>query len=159
MKKIIIIAILMSAALTSFAQSGKSIYTKYSGQKNVSAVYISQAMFKMIGKMPEIEVEDVDIAPAIRSLDGLYIISSENSAINGKLKSDVMSYVKSGKFELMMEAKDEGETVQMYTDSEGDIIKSFVLLSFENDECNFISFDGNMKRQDLEKLLSQQKKK
>ena len=47
MKRIIIIATLLLASISAFAQSGKSIYQKYSDAENVSAVYISSAMFRM----------------------------------------------------------------------------------------------------------------
>ena len=73
MKRIAIIAALLLASIFSFAQTGKSIYQKYSDAEGVSAVYISPAMFRLIGKIPDLHVEgeDVNLAPIIQSLSGL----------------------------------------------------------------------------------------
>ena len=97
MKRILLLAVLLLGALTASAQSGKSIYQKYSDADNVSAVYISPAMFRLIGKIPDLEVGDnnVNLAPLIRSLSGLYIINSENPRVNDKLSSEVSRFISS----------------------------------------------------------------
>ena len=95
MKKTVLCAIFtVLAAITSFAQSGESIYKKYSGNKGVSAVYISPSMFRMIGKLPDLEIEDTDInlAGIIQTLNGLYIIEAENKSIAAALLSDVEKF-------------------------------------------------------------------
>ena len=56
MKRIVIIAILLLASIFSFAQTGKSIYQKFSDAEGVSAVYNSPAMFRLIGKIPDLHV-------------------------------------------------------------------------------------------------------
>lgn len=156
MKRIIIIATLLLASILSFAQNGKSIYQKYSDAENVSAVYISPAMFRLIGKIPDLKVEDSDVnlAPIIQSLGGLYILSSENPRINAQLKSDAERFIKGGEYELLMEAKDNGETVRMYTVGTEKVVHSFVMLAIDGDEINFICVDGKMDRDDLEKLMA-----
>ena len=100
MKRIIIIATLLLASISAFAQSGKSIYQKYSDAENVSAVYISSAMFRMIGKIPDLNVEgsEVNLAPIIQSLSGLYIISSENPKINSQIKADAEKFINGGEY-------------------------------------------------------------
>lgn len=160
MKKTIAIAAMLLMAIGSFAQNGKSIYNKYSDAKDVSAVYISPSMFKMIGKIPDMEIgdEDMNLTPVIKSLTGLYLINSENRSINADIKSDVESFVKSGKYEMVMEVKENGETVHIYTAAKDDIINSFVLMSYENGECTFICIDGMMERRQLEELLAKSAK-
>ncbi len=157
MKRIIIIATLLLASISSFAQNGKSIYQKYSDAENVSAVYISPAMFRLIGKIPDMNVEgnDVNLAPIIRSLSGLYIISSENPHINSQIKADAEKFIKGGQYELLMEAKDDGETVRMYTVGTEKVVNSFVMLSIDGNEIDFICVDGKMDREDLDKLMAE----
>ena len=46
MKRFILIALAALFGAGAFAQDGKSIYNKYSEAENVSAVYISPAMFR-----------------------------------------------------------------------------------------------------------------
>ncbi len=157
MKKTVLCAIFtVLATITSFAQSGESIYKKYSGNKGVSAVYISPSMFRMIGKLPDLEIEDTDInlAGIIQTLNGLYIIEAENKSIADALLSDVEKFVGSKKYELMMETRSDDETVRIYTSGNENIVEGFVMLAVESDEVVFISLDGTMPRQELEKLLS-----
>ena len=132
MKKIMIIAASMLVACAAFAQDGKSIYNKYSGNNGVEAVYISPSMFKMIGELPELTIDaagdEMDISPVVRSLNGMYILDSSNSKVNESLTSDVLKFAEKEKFELLMEASDEGELVRMYTSADkkdGDFINGF----------------------------------
>ena len=155
MKRIILLAVLLLSALAASAQSGKSIYQKYSDAEGVSAVYISPAMFRLIGKIPDLEVGEnhVNLAPLIRSLSGLYIISSENGRINEKLSSEVSRFISNGRYELLMEAKDAGEVVRMYTVGTEKVVNSFVMVAAEGPETTFICLDGQMDRQELEGVL------
>lgn len=58
--------------------------------------------------------------------------------------------------ELLMEAKDSGETVRMYTVGSEKLINGFVLLAAEPEEVTFICLDGQMPRDDFEKLIAEQ---
>ena len=155
MKRILILAVLLLSALTASAQSGKSIYQKYSDAEGVSAVYISPAMFRLIGKIPDLEVGDdhVNLAPLIRSLSGLYIINSENARVNEKLSSEVSRFISNGRYELLMESKDGGEVVRMYTVGTEKVVNSFVMIAADGPEATFICLDGQMDRQELETVL------
>ena len=156
MKKIIVIAAFMLAAISSYAQDGRSIYQKYSDADNISAVYVSPAMFRLMGRIPDIQTGDsnVNLTPIIKGLNGLYIISSENREINGRLSKDVGKFINSGTYELLMEAKDSGEKVTMYTCGDDKTVTSFVLLADEGSSLTFICLDGRMDRDKLEELLA-----
>lgn len=157
MKKILLALTALLLATTALAQSPKAIYSKYSDEKGVSAVYISHAMFKLIGKVSNLEMGDgnVDIAPIIKDLTGMYIISIEkNSAAGDKLYKDVNNYVRTSAYELLMEAKDDGEVMRMYTVGDSKTIKSFVMLAMEPDEVTFIGFEGIIPREKLEDAIA-----
>ena len=158
MKRIIILFAALLLSFSAFAQNGKSIYQKYSDAENVSAVYVSPAMFRMIGQIPDLEVgqDNVNLTPVIRSLTGLYILNSENAAINGSLRADAERFIKSGKYELLMEAKDSGETIRMYTVGNDRLIEGFVMLAAEPNEVTFICLDGQMPRKEFEELIASQ---
>ena len=69
MKRIAILAALLLIPLSSFAQNGKSIYQKYSDSEGVSAVYISPAMFRLIGRIPDLNIEgNVNLTSVIQTL-------------------------------------------------------------------------------------------
>ena len=157
MKKTITTIALALVAVVALAQSPRSIYTRYSDEKGVSAVYISQAMFRLIGRIPEIEMNDsdVDLSPIIKSLSGMYILSCEDRKVAERLHADVKKYISSGDYELLMEAKDDGDLVRMYTVGDEKTVKSFVLLSTESDgETSFISFEGEIPRDRLEEAVA-----
>lgn len=143
--------------VNAFAQDSKYIYNKYSDEKGVSAVYISPAMFKMIGRIPEIDMGNgsQDISGVVRNLNGFYLISTENPKIVESIKADVKKFIGNGKFELMMEAKDDGMATRFYTIGNDEVINSFVMSAYDEGECTFICMDGVIDRAELERLLAE----
>ena len=159
MKKIYAIAVMLLMAVGAYAQSGKAIYNKYSDSKGVSAVYISPAMFRMIGQLPDLDVEaadgeKVDIAPLVRSFEGFYLLSVSDKSQAAELKQEVQSMIKSGRFEMLMEAKDSGSTMRIYTVGDDKTISRLVMLAQEGDSVQFICLEGCMNRKDFETLIA-----
>jgi hypothetical protein len=160
MKKIITITLMLLLTVGAFAQEGKRLYNKYSDQEGVSAVYISPAMFKLIGQLPDINVETadgkkMDMAPLIRSFSGFYMLNFENkSALSAELYKEVTAMVNKSNFELLMEVKEAGSTVRMYTLGDEKVVNSFVCIINEEDETMFFSLEGTMNRSELEKLMA-----
>ena len=160
MKRIAILAALLLITLSSFAQSGKNIYEKYSDLDGVSAIYVSPAMFRLIGAIPDLKTEsgDVNLTPIITTLTGMYVLNTSNADIKQSLYDDVKKFVSSKKYELLMEAKENGEVMRMYTVGDQKIVNSFVMISTDSEETAFICIDGRMNRSDLEKVLGEQMK-
>lgn len=156
MKKIVLALALMLMTIHSFAQDSRSIYNKYSDEKGVSAVYISPAMFKMIGRIPEVQLNEnkTDLTPLVKSLNGFYLLNSESTRVSTGINQEVKKFITSGKYELMMEVKDDGEAVRIYTVGNKKTITSLVLLTFDGTECTFIAMDGEMDRERLEELIA-----
>ena len=156
MKRIILILAALLLSISAFAQHGKNIYQKYSDAEGVTAVYISPAMFRLIGSIPDLEVgeDKVNISPLIQALNGFYVIDSENPDINGKLRSEVEALINRGKYEMLMEVKESGETVRMYTMGDEKTVAGFLMLAAEAAEVTFICLDGSMPRKDFEALIA-----
>ena len=156
MKRFILLTAALLLSLCAFAQNGKSLYQKYSDADGVSAVYISPAMFRLIGSIPDLEVgeEKVNLAPIIQALEGFYILNSENPDINSKLRADAERFINNGKYELLMEVKDSGETVRMYTMGNERTVNGFAMLAAEAAEVTFISLDGQMPRKEFEAIIA-----
>lgn len=159
MKRIIISAILLLSATLASAQEGKNIYNRYSGNKGVSAVYISPSMFKIIGKLPDLEMEtedgnSINIAPLISTFQGFYMLDINNPTTKSAIDKDVASMISTGRYELMMEVKDEGDTVQIFTSGNEKIIESFVFIASDGESVQFICIDGEINRSDIEKLIA-----
>ena len=159
MRRIIILAILLLSATIASAQEGKNIYNRYSGGKGVSAVYISPSMFKIIGKLPDLEMETADgnsmnLAPLISSFQGFYMLDISNSTTASAINKDVASMISKGRYELMMEVKDEGNTLQIYTSGNEKIIESFIFIASDGESVQYICIDGEMNRSEIEKLIA-----
>lgn len=154
MKRILALAAAMLLTLSAFAQEGRALYNKYSGKPSVSAVYISPAMFRLVGDLPDLKVGDgdVNITPIIKSLSGFYLIdlSSAKPELRTSLEKDVESWVKSGKYELLLEANDSGEKVSIWTISKASVIQSLVMLA----DGALICVDGEIPESELNKLLA-----
>lgn len=156
MKQLYILVAMLMLSITAAAQDGRSLYNKYSDYENVEAVYISPAMFRLIGKIPDVEMNDesVNLGPIIKSLSGLYILSIKEERIAQDLYDDVNRFINKGQYELLMEAKDNGEVTRMYTVGDDFTVNSFVLLARDGVETNFICIDGTIPRDQLEDLIA-----
>lgn len=156
MKKIFLTLIAGLTALLASAQDYKSIYQKYSDDDRVTAVYISPAMFKMIGKIPEIRIEesDVDLSPMIKSMTGFYMLQTEDTSLAEKISKDVVKIVGGNKFETLMEVKDKGQKINILSLGDDEFIKSLLLTVLDSEETVFIGIDGLMKRDDVENAVS-----
>lgn len=147
-------------AVGAYAQEGKRLYNKYSDTEGVSAVYISPAMFKLMGQLPDINVEtaegeNMDLAPLVRTFTGFYMLNiSKESAASAGLYKEVTTMVNKGGYELLMEVKDSGSTIRMYTLGDEKTVNSFVCIINEEDETMFFSLEGSMNRSDVDKLIS-----
>ena len=156
MKTLYAILVMLALSVAAFAQNGRSLYNKYSDLDDVEAVYISPAMFRLIGKIPDVEMqgENVNLGPIIKSLSGLYILSIKEGAIAEQLADDVNRFIKKGAYELLMEAKENGEVTRMYTVGDDFTVNSFVLIAREGPETNFICIDGTIPRDQLEDMIA-----
>jgi hypothetical protein len=157
MKKFYILVAMLLLSVSALAQNGRSLYNKYSDHDEVEAVYISPAMFRLMGRIPDVQMEgeSVNLGPIIKSLTGLYILTIPDGNLAADLAADVNHFIKKGQYELLMEAKDHGETTRMYTVGDEKIVNSFVLLSRDQDETNFICIDGAIPRDQLENLIAE----
>jgi len=155
MKRLYVILILLVVSISAIAQDGRALYTKYSDLPGVEAVYISSAMFRLIGKIPEVEMngEDVDLAPIIKSLKGFYILSTEDKATGDDLYADVTRRLDRGEYELLMEAKEDGEVMRLYTAGDDFTVRSFIMLTRDASEVTFMGLDGEMPRDQLEDIV------
>ena len=156
MKKIYILVVMLLMSVTAFAQNGRSLYNKYSDEPNVEAVYVSPAMFRLIGKIPDVEFQDenVNFGPIIKSLTGLYMLSISDDGLAANLNDDVNRFIKKGQYELLMEAKDNGQVMRLYTVGDDYIVNSLVMLAREENQTSFICIDGDMPREELENLIA-----
>lgn len=158
MRNFILAAIVALVSIQAAAQDYKSIYEKYSDDDRVTGVYISPAMFKMIGKLPEVKVEDndLDLAPMIKSMTGFYMLQTEDASIAEKISKEIGKVTSGKKYETLMEVKEKGQKVNIMSLGDEKFLKSLLLTVFNKDdgETVFIGIDGLMSRSDVEEAMS-----
>lgn len=157
MKRLIMLSVMMLFAITSFAQN--PIYDAYSNKEGVSSVYISPMMFRLMGNLPELKVNEdgIDMSPAVKSLQGFYMLTSESVDVVNQLHKDVEHYISKNIYKKLMEIRDNEEYVNMYLIEDPDYVRSFILCTKDVDSYTFICLDGQMERKvfyDLLKHLS-----
>ncbi|MCR4843497.1 MAG: DUF4252 domain-containing protein [Bacteroidales bacterium] len=163
MKKLIIIIASLLVAVSAFGQNAKELYNKYSDLKGVSAVYVSPAMFRMIGKLPDMDMEaengeKVNLTPIVKNLSGFYLLDIEDTTVADKLYAEVRHMIDGKKYELLFEAKDNGEVTRLFTNGNGKTVSSIILTTKDGDEFTFMSLEGNMDREQLENILAESAK-
>lgn len=157
MKRIaVLVAALFLLTANAWSQDGKGIYNKYSDNEEVSAVYISSSMFKLIGRVPDMNVgdESMNLGPLIKSLNCMYLIDCDDPDVSREIKSDVNKFINKYKFDMLMEVKDRGETVRIYTTGNEKTVTQFILTASEESAFTFICLDGTMSREELEKVIA-----
>lgn len=140
-----------------WAQDGKGIYNKYSDNEEVSAVYISSSMFKLMGKVPNMQLSDgnsMNLGSIIKNLNSMYLLDCEDPDLCKEIISDVNKFISKYDFDLLMEIKDKGEVVRIYTSGNEKTVTQFIMTASEYDAFTFICLDGTMSRADLEKAIA-----
>lgn len=151
-------AALLLLTAGAWAQDGKGIYNKYSDHEEVSAVYISSSMFKLMGnKVPNMDLGEgssMNLGSIIKNLNSMYLLDCEDAELCNEIKSDVNKFIKKYDFEMLMEIKDKGEVVRLYTTGNEKTVTQFIMTAAEYDAFTFICLDGTMSRADLEKAIA-----
>lgn len=157
MKRAIMILLAATLAFTAAAQDWNSIYNRYSGKEGVSSVYISPAMFRLMKSLPDVEIEseDVDLGGIIRTFTGMYILDIEDGKAAAELEAELQHAIKAGRYELLMEAADESETMRIYIISKGDTVTDFLMLAYDGSETSVIAITGEIPFSELQKLISE----
>ncbi len=150
---LIIMALLVIPAAN--GKDRKKLYSEYSGRPGVSAIYISPAMFKLIKSIPDVQIndEEVNLSGVIRSLEGMYILSTDDREISDQLRKDVEKELTSGRYEMLMEAVEGKETTRIFMLNDGKNISDLILLSKNGNSTSFISITGQMPTDEVSKMI------
>ena len=139
--------------------NANSLYSKWAEKEGVSATYISRSMFKMIRKIPQIQLDrPVDLTPIIKNLDGLYMLEFnrlQRNTSNGGLRKDIQTILKG--HEKLMERR-EGEMVtRLFIATDGKTVSSFVMtrMDINSNYGQFVCIEGAIPQEEFEKVIAQ----
>ena len=137
------------ASVTANAQMKE--FEKYADTKNVTYVYISKFMLRMVDASSAPSVPGVNTQSLMKKLNGIQIISSDNKNAIARLKADAQSIVKQGKCELLMQVDEDGDKVRIYH-REGKQQSVVIMMADEEDEFSVIVFSGTFTLDDVKKM-------
>ena len=153
MKSIAIRIILCVAMMVLSLQANAQVkeFEKYADTKNVTYVYISKFMLRMVGKGSSPSVPGVNTQSIMNKLNGIQIISSEEKTSAARLKTETQSIIKQGKYELLLQVDEDDEKVHIYH-REGKQQSVVVMLSDDDGEVSVIVFSGTFTLEDVMKM-------
>ena len=153
MKSIAIKIIMCVAMLVASIQANAQLkeFEKYADTKNVTYVFISKFMLRMVDASSAPSVPGVNTQSLMKKLNGIQIISSDNKNAIARLKADAQSIVKQGKCELLMQVDEDGDKVRIYH-REGKQQSVVIMMADEEDEFSVIVFSGTFTLDDVMKM-------
>lgn len=137
-RQIIAILVLAMASLNARAQANP--FDKFADSKDVTYVYISEAMLKLIGTEAIPSINGVDIDEISGKLKSIQIITSEKTT-KESLKSEAMSIIKKEAYEKLLQISEPDNKVEIYF-KEGKKNSIIVMVNDEKSETVLIVFSG-----------------
>ena len=85
---------------------------------------------------------DASVRAAMVARIGTFL--QARSGIHPDVVRLLAQFINNGNYELLLEAKEDGEVVRIYVVGDEKTVTSLVMIEHERDEINFLSMDGNM---------------
>lgn len=152
MKNYISLIIFAFLAVSVSAQNNAidKFFEDYQDDDNFTMVYVSPKAFSMVSKIAEgAEGEIKELQEVIKDLKALRILKTE---INSKqVYKDAIKRIPTSEYEILLQARDNGQKIQFLTKDNGNIIEELLLLVGGENEFVMLSFVGKL---DLEKIAN-----
>jgi len=132
-----------------FAQN--KLFDKYADMDDVTSVYISKAMFQMMGNVVNAGMDFTNLKGKIESLQ---LVSTEKQDKIAQMKKEFSQLVTAQHKELMR-VKDGKDRVNFYADMKGDQIKELIMLAETDNSYTAIQLIGNFTLQDIQDIAKQ----
>ena len=159
MKKIVsFIVVFVALCVSASAQTSRGIYQKFSQGKGVEAVYVSPATFRLMSGL-NMDLDDMAglrLGDITADLTGLYILDTESKEVGMKIAEEVRKMVDAGKYELLVSTKDDTDDTSIYAHIDGDTVSDFVLLDISPDGVHWISIEGRIPMEAIQKMMAQE---
>ena len=149
--KNILLILFMSLCSVSIAFAQDKLFDKYSEIDNVTSVYISKAMFQMI---PNFETNGLNLMNLKGKVDGLQVLSTQDSNIKEKMRTDFKGLIGKNHQELMR-VKDGHTRATFYVKQKGDLISEMIMLADTDSSFNVIQLLGNFTLQDIQEITKE----
>lgn len=146
--KILLCLVVLASALTANAQI--KAFDKYADMSNVTYIFISKYMLED-NKTTVPQVSIADFKTLMNKLSGIQIISTENNAVQKKLRNDVRSIIDRDKYELLMQINEDGSKVNIFHSIQKQQSAVVMLVEAEK-ETTVMVFSGKFTLDDVTKM-------
>ena len=138
------------------AQAQKNPFDKFSDYEDVTYIFISEAMLKLVGTTAIPSIDGIDINEIGSKLKSIQIITSEKHTKNS-LKSEAMSIIKKESYEKLIQVSEKDNKVDIYF-KDGKKNSIIVMVNDEKDDTVLIVFSGEFGMANIAKMLEDRKK-
>lgn len=138
------------------AQAQKNPFDKFSDYEDVTYIFISEAMLKLVGTTAIPSIDGIDINEIGSKLKSIQIITSEKHNKNS-LKSEAMSIIKKESYEKLIQVSEKDNKVDIYF-KDGKKNSIIVMVNDEKDDTVIIVFSGEFGMANIAKMLEGRKK-
>ncbi|MCB0503009.1 MAG: DUF4252 domain-containing protein [Bacteroidetes bacterium] len=151
MNKLMTVVLALMISVSSFAGDGfDNLYSKYSGDKEVTSLNLTSSMLKIASKF--LDKNDAEAKVLLESIESVKLLISEKS--NPKLSNDANAMMKSGGYEDLIKVNDGDDHVRIMVKETGDIIKDIIVLANDNSDFVLINIKGNIDPEQVGKVLN-----
>lgn len=114
MKKVILTAIVI---LTTNVFFGQTVFDKFDGQEDITAVIVNKKMFSLLSKMEVKDKESQQYVNLIKKLDNLKVFVTTSDKKSDEMKAVADKYLKTASLEELMRINEKGKSVKIYVKS------------------------------------------
>lgn len=144
------------ASSSLFAQNDaiSKYFDKYANDEDFTVVYVSPKMFELLGKLDltaldEDEEEMELVKETVDQLKGVRVLTTEVDGM--KRYQEAISQLDVTDYEPLVTVRDEGENVNLWVKTSGELIDELLVLVGGQDEFVLVSITGNI---DLKRIVS-----
>jgi hypothetical protein len=114
MKKVILILVVILTTNTFF---GQTVFDKFDGQDDITAVIVNKKMFSLLSKMEVKDKESQQYVNLIKKLDNLKVFVTTSDKKSDEMKAVADKYLKTASLEELMRINEKGKSVKIYVKS------------------------------------------
>ncbi len=146
----VVVALMISA--TAYAGDGfDKLYSKYSGNNDITSINLTKSLIKMASKF--LDEDDEDAKVLLQSIESVKLLVSEKGN-HGQLATDAKSMIKSGNYEDLIKVNDGEDHVRIMVKESGDLVKEIVIFADSGNDFALINILGSIDPEQIGKVLS-----
>ena len=134
------------------AQSLNRFFQKYDDDNRFESVSVGKFLFNLALLSNDIKGEERELLANLRKVKILTTNENAQPEFTSKVMRDLQKVIENGDFENLVEVREKGERVNIYTRMNGDCFTDLLIEVKDATEINLIWINGKLSRNIIEKL-------